>query len=152
MSTQQNNSLNIRLPATPSNVEDPKVFLELMQIYNAIRNLQYGMDQFLDIPPDSQTVPYTWNITDRGKSIDCGPGCTSVTIPLDATPAQFNPGATTVITNLTGINMTVVPTAGVTLVLGGTTTTGTRTLANFGICTIRYVANNVWLITGAGVS
>lgn len=152
MSTQQSNSLNIRLPATPSPVEDPKVFLELMQIYNAIRNLQYGMDQFLDIPPNSKTLPYTWTIADRGKSIDCGAGCTSITLPLDATPAQFNPGATTVITNLSGVTMSIIPTTGVTLILAGTATTGTRSLVNFGMCTVRYVANNVWIITGAGVA
>ena len=151
MSTQ-NNVLNLRLPASPQAVDDPKLYAELIQIYNAIKNMQYGLDQFLDIPPNYESADYIWSILDRGRSIDCGAGCTAITIPLDTTPASFNPGATTIITNISGAAISIVPTSGVSLILAGTATTGTRTLANFGVSTMRYVSNNTWIIAGAGVS
>lgn len=143
-----NNSLAVQLPLTPPS-KDSATYNDFMIVYNAIRQLQYGVDQFLDIPPNVVTAPYTWAITDRGHSIDT---TADITIPLDANPSTFNPGATTLITNLGTGPINIIASVGVSLVKAGTTITGNRVLSQYGMATIRYIANNVWLITGAGIS
>jgi hypothetical protein len=142
----QDNSLDIRLPQTPQTA-DPKLYNELALIYNAIRQLQYGVDQFLDIPPKVQTAPYTIDISDRGKSVDTN---SAVTIPNSSTQA-FPPGATVLITNISNIPINVIPTAGVTLIKAGTNISGAVALGPYGMATIRYLGTNVWLVVGAGI-
>jgi hypothetical protein len=146
MAYVQDNALDIRLPQTPT-TSDPKLYPELAVVYNAIRQLQYGVDQFLDIPSSTQTAAYTLSILDRGKSIDT---TSNVTIPLDAS-IPFPIGATIVITNTTTTPISVIPTVGVTLITAGTVTTGTVPVASYGMVTIRYLGSDVWLIAGTGV-
>jgi hypothetical protein len=143
----QDNALDIRLPQTPATT-DPKLYNELAIIYNAIRQLQYGVDQFLDIPSNTQTAAYTLSILDRGKSIDT---TAQVTVPLD-TNIPFPLGATMIITNVSTVAINIVPAAGVTLIRAGTVVAGTKALGSYGIATLRYLGSNVWFITGAGIT
>lgn len=143
----QDNALDIRLPQTP-NITDPKLYPEFAIIYNAIRQLQYGVDQFLDIPPTVKTAAYTLNIGDRGRSIDT---TADVTIPLD-TAIPFPVGTTVLITNTNSVSINIIPASGVTLLKAGTTVSGAKALANYGMATVRYLGGNVWLIAGAGIA
>lgn len=142
----QDNALDIRLPQTPVTT-DPRLYPEMLIVYNAIRQLQYGVDQFLDIPPSVKTAAYTLSIVDRGRSIDT---VADVTIPLDTT-IPFPLGATILITNTSAAAINIVPATGVTLLKAGTTVSGAKSLANYGMATIRYLGGNVWLIAGAGI-
>lgn len=143
----QDNALDVRLPQSPITT-DPKLFAELVLVYNAIRQLQYGVDQFLDIPPTVKNAAYTLSIADRGRSIDT---TADVTIPLDSA-IPFPLGATILITNISTAAINIIPTAGVTLLKAGTTVSGAKALANYGMATIRYLGGNVWLIAGAGIA
>lgn len=141
------NSINLQLPLQPETT-DPEQFKELLILYNAIRQLHAALDGFFDIPPKQFTAAHTLDITDRGHSIDT---TANVTIPKDDN-VPWNLGATVMVTNLSNGNISIIPAAGVTLVVAGTATSGTRTLAKYGMATLRYVGNNIWLIIGAGVS
>lgn len=141
------NSVNIRLPSQPSTT-DPELYNELSIIYNAIRQLQVGLDNVLDTISNPQVVDYTINLTDRGRCIDTN---SDVTIPKDDS-IPFPPGSTVGIANTTNVSIQIIPATDVSLVVAGTGTTGTRTLAGYGMATIRYMGNNIWYIIGAGVS
>lgn len=104
-----------------------------------------------DMPLNAQSAPYTLVLADRGKMIRANAGCTTVTIPANASVA-FPDGATIVIVNNTGGNISIAITTD-TLFLAGTTTTGTRTLANNGIATVaKAYTSTQWSISGPGVS
>ena len=101
----------------------------------------------LDVPSNAQTVAYTLALSDRGKSIDTTAG---VTIPANSAVA-FPVGAVVVVTNVSASNISI----GIntdTLRLAGTANTGTRTLSQYGVCTLRKVASTTWIATGAGLT
>lgn len=141
------NSVNLRLPSQPATA-DPELFDELSIIYNAIRQLQTGVDNVFDTRSNQQVVDYTINLTDRGKCIDTN---SDVTIPKDDS-IPFPLGSTVGIANTTNASIQVIPATDVSLVVAGTGTTGTRTLAGYGMATIRYMGNNTWYMIGAGVT
>lgn len=143
------NSIDMRLPMVPD-TKDAELFRELSIVYTALRQLANGTDKYLDIPPQVKSAPYTITYLDRGQSIDTN---SQVTIPTEATAGyKFAPGHVTSIINISNANISIVPATGVTLVLAGSTTTGTRTLAHWGVCTIRRIGTDSWLILGAGVT
>jgi len=73
-----------------------------------------------------------------------------VTIPANSA-AAFPIGATVVIFNNSGSSQSIAITTD-TLRQAGTTNTGTRTLANYGLATCVKVAATTWVITGAGLT
>jgi hypothetical protein len=73
-----------------------------------------------------------------------------VTIPANSSVA-FPIGATIVIYNNSGSSQSIAITTD-TLRQAGTTNTGTRTLANYGLATCIKVAATTWAISGAGLS
>ena len=99
------------------------------------------------MPSNSQGVAYTLVLSDAGKSIDTS---ANVTIPANASVA-FPIGTVISITNLSASAITVGITTD-TLRQAGTSNTGTRTIAGYGIATIRKVASTVWYLNGAGVT
>lgn len=105
------------------------------------------VDALRDVPASTSTV---LALTDRGKSID---GTANVTIPTNASVA-FPIGSTVTVTNTGASTLTIaaVTPGTTTLRLAGTTTTGTRTLAAYGMATMRKVATDVWYISGAGLT
>lgn len=142
------NTIDLRLPITPE-VKDPDIFKEFMIVYMALRQLANGTDKYLDIPPKLKNEPHEITYTDRGQSIDTN---SSVTIPTEASVGyKFAPGHVTSIINISNANISIIPATGVTLVLAGSTNTGTRTLAHWGVCTIRRIGTDSWLILGAGL-
>ncbi len=99
-------------------------------------------------PQNAQTAAYQLALTDNGKHISITTG--GITIPANSA-AAFPIGATVVIYNNSGSSQSIAITTD-TLRQAGTTNTGTRTLANYGLATCVKVASTVWAITGAGLT
>ncbi len=142
-----NSRLNVQLPVVPDADTDAE-FKKLIVIYNAIKQLQYGVDQFLDIPPTPKTAAYTIAITDRGNSIDT---TANVVVPTEAA-SGFIYGATIVVTNIGGSAISIIASSGVDLIMAATAQISNKTLVPFGIATLRYLGNDNWIVAGVGVS
>lgn len=99
-------------------------------------------------PQNAQTAAYQLALVDNGKHISITTG--GITIPANSA-AAFPIGATVVIFNNSGSSQSIAITTD-TLRQAGTTNTGTRTLANYGLATCVKVAATTWVITGAGLS
>ena len=127
---------------------DPAVYPDIIQLLNALRQLQLAMTTFFLVPSKPQVTPYTLIANDTGYGIDTN---STVSIDIEAN-AGYTPGHTTIISNISNANISIVPLSGVTLELAGYTTPGIRTLANFGMCTLRYIGSDIWLAAGAGLS
>lgn len=104
-------------------------------------------DSLLDVAQVLPGAAHVLALTDRGASVDTS---AAVTVPANATVA-FPIGSTVSLTNISNAGITVTPAGGVTLRRAGTTQTGVRTLAAYGMATLRKVAADEWYITGAGV-
>ncbi len=141
-----NSNINLRLPSQPLTTE-PQQFEDLSLVYNALNQLHRGVDQFLDIPPTVKIAPHTLEVIDRGTSIDT---TSDVTIPLESS-SGITYGSTIVITNITASTINISAEVGVTLITAGTTISGNKQLINFGVCTVRYLGADTWVIMGAGL-
>ena len=104
------------------------------------------------LPQNQQTSAYTLVMSDIGKHIYATAGSFGVTIPANSTTAFPIGAAITIVVE--DASHTVVPAAGVTLILAGTGagTTGTRTLALGAVATLLKVGTDRWYISGAGVT
>lgn len=100
------------------------------------------------LPQNSQTASYTLALADQGKMINTTTG--GVVIPANGSVA-FPIGTAISIFNNSGSNQTISITTD-TLRLAGTATTGSRTLAQYGLATCVKVAATTWAISGAGVT
>jgi len=121
---------------------------DLAAINAAIAALQLDADKLRDVPPVAKTAAYTLALTDRGQGLDTTAG---ITIPANAAVA-FPTGATVLVTNTSASTISITPAAGVTLRLGGTTKAGARTLAGYGVATLRKIGVDTWIIVGAGAA
>ena len=113
-----------------------------------ISGLQSSLDSKItaNIGPNTQSAPYTLQLTDAGKYINISTG--GVTIPSGI----FNSGDVVSIYNNSATNQTITQGAGVTMYLAGTPTIGDRVLAQRGIATILCVGSNTFTIIGGGLS
>ena len=98
------------------------------------------------IPVNSQTVAYVFVTTDHGKCVRNTTGGWTLNTGV------FTPGQAVSIFNASGANQTLTQGAGVTLYLGGTATTGNRTIAQRGFATIYCSGANEFVISGSGVT
>ena len=98
------------------------------------------------VPPNAQTSAYVLIATDNGKHISITTG--GVTVPSGV----FAAGDTVTIYNDSASSQTITQGASVTMYLVGTATTGNRTLAQRGLCTILCVAANTFVATGGGLT
>jgi hypothetical protein len=96
------------------------------------------------LPQNSQTGAYTLALSDMGKHISITTG--GVVIPANGSVA-FPIGATIVVFNNSGSTQTISITTD-TLRQAGTTNTGSRTLAVYGLATLVKVTSTVWVATG----
>lgn len=103
---------------------------------------------FRGIPQNSQTASYTLALTDAGKHVSITTG--GVVIPANGSVA-FPVGTTVVVFNNSSSSQNITITTD-TLRWAGTTSTGTRALAAYGLATLVKVASTTWAISGAGVS
>ena len=93
----------------------------------------------------NKTSAYTLVRTDDNRLITT---TSNITVPSGV----FSPANGTTIYNNSSSNITITPASGVTLRLSGSNITGTRTLAQRGVCTIMCVASNEFIITGSGLA
>lgn len=126
----------------------------------ALMVLDSGADDFILInsqaasalQQNSQSGNYTCVAADAGGQIlhpsGAGSGDTT-TIPANASVA-YPVGTTITFVNLDSNSLSIAITTD-TMTLAGTTTTGTRTLAQNGIATAVKVGSAAWLISGVGV-
>lgn len=116
--------------------------------YATPASVNSAVDALKDVAPNPKSTSYTLALTDRGMSIDTSAG---VTVPLNSAVA-FPVGSTVSVTNTSSVAITVTQTAGVTLRQAGTVNTGNRTLAGYGVATLRKIATDTWILAGAGVT
>jgi hypothetical protein len=108
---------------------------------------------YKEVPQNSQSVNYTCVLADNGKHIlhPSGAGAGDIfTIPSNASVA-YPLGTTITFVNRATDDISIAITTD-TMYLGGTTTTGTRTLAENGVATAIKVSSTVWIISGTGLS
>lgn len=123
-------------------------------------NLVQAIDQGLtpqdvgwrDVPQNVQNGNYTTVMADRGKSIvSNGAGGNTLTIAANASVA-YPLGTTLVFVNRTGASVSIAI-ASDSLILAGTSTTGTRTLSGLNSMATAYKSDaTVWLISGPGLT
>jgi len=105
-----------------------------------------GTGNIRRIPQNAQTAAYTLVAADVGKHISITTG--GITVPASV----FSIGDNVTIFNNSASNQTITQGAGVTLRSGGSTATGNRTLAGYGVATVLCVAADVFVITGTGLT
>jgi len=98
------------------------------------------------IPQNAQTGAYVLVAADAGKHISITTGGVTLNTGI------FSAGDAISIYNNSASNQTITQGASVTMYLAGTATTGNRTLAQRGICSILCVASNTFVISGAGLT
>lgn len=108
---------------------------------------------FRGIPQNAQTGNYTLVATDAGKHIYHASGAGSgdtYTIPANAS-VSFEIGTAVTFVNLDSNAVSIAITSD-TLYFAGTGTTGTRSLAQYGVATAIKLTSTVWIISGTGLS
>ena len=98
------------------------------------------------IPQNSRTSSYTLLAADAGRHVSITTG--GVTVPSGV----FGVGDAVTVYNDSGSPQAITQGASVTLRQAGTTSTGNRTLAAYGIATLLCVASNTFVISGAGLT
>ena len=102
----------------------------------------------MSVPQNSQNAGYTLVAGDAGKHIYMATAGT-FTIPANASVA-YDIGTAVTFVNLT--TACTIPITSDTMYLAGVGTTGTRTLAQYGIATALKVGATTWIISGTGLS
>lgn len=105
-----------------------------------------GIQGTSNVPQNSQTTGYTLVASDAGKHISITTG--GVTVPASV----FSAGDIISIYNNSASNQTITQGASVTLRQAGTASTGNRTLAQYGVCTVLCVSSNTFAIFGSGLT
>jgi hypothetical protein len=106
---------------------------------------------FRIVPSNVQTADYTTVLEDNGKAIDHPVSDNNArAFTIDGSLA-YPIGACLTFTNMAATACTI-PITTDTMYLAGVGTTGTRTLAQYGVATARKTAAGVWLISGSGLT
>lgn len=107
---------------------------------------------YSEIPQISFAANTTLALTDSSKHYySTSASVLGLTVPTNANVA-FNIGTVITVVNAGTGAIKVQPASGVTLYMGGNSTSTTRTIASYGVGTLMKVATNSWFINGAGVS
>lgn len=104
---------------------------------------------YLNIPQNSQSVDYTLALTDSGKHIFETGASKTITIPANGSIPFPIGSAVTIVANTNSVSIAITSD---TLRWAVDGSTGTRTLAAYGIATILKTSATEWLINGTGVS
>ena len=99
-----------------------------------------------EVPPNAQSGAYVLVASDSGKYINITTGGVTVNASI------FSSGQSVTIYNNSASSQTITQGTSVTMYLVGTATTGNRTLAQRGVCTVLCVASNTFVITGGGLT
>ena len=107
---------------------------------------------FRHIPQQDKTSAYELVMTDAGKHIHKGgTGTFTTTIPSNASVAFPIGAAVTFVNSAASGAMTIAITTD-TMRLAGAGTTGSRTLAAYGVATAIKVTATLWMISGSGLT
>ena len=98
------------------------------------------------IPLNEETSAYTLVAADAGKAVYISSGGVTVANSV------FAVGDAVTIINNSGSDQTITQGSGVTIYNTADATTGNRTLAGRGMCTLYFVATGSCYISGAGLS
>jgi hypothetical protein len=104
---------------------------------------------YLEVVQNAQAAGYTLVAGDAGKQIYFT-SAGAFTIPANASVA-FPIGTAVTFVNMTGSSSTIAITSD-TMYLAGVGSTGTRTLANFGLATALKMTATTWIISGSGLT
>ena len=107
---------------------------------------------FRNTPVNSQSAAYTLVLADSGKTIFhpvADDNARTFTIPANASVAY---AVGTVITFVNLINTVTIAITTDTMYLAGVGTTGSRTLAEYGVASAVKVASTTWVISGNGLT
>lgn len=105
---------------------------------------------YLESPINSQSGDYTGVLADSGKTILMTGASKTFTIPANASVAYpVGTCLSGIFTNATGGSVAITTD---TMTLAGTTTTGTRTVAQNGRFTAQKMTSTTWLISGVSIS
>jgi len=99
---------------------------------------------FRGIPQSTKTSSYTLALADAGTHVSITTG--GIVVPANSSVA-FPIGTAISVYNDSGSTQTISITTD-TLRLGGTASTGTRTLAVYGVATLLKVKSTTWVVTG----
>lgn len=108
---------------------------------------------FRGIPLASKSADYTFVLADAGGGVfhpSSDANARAFTIPPNASVA-YPVNTVLVVVNDSAISCTI-PITSDTLVLAGTGSTGTRTVAQYGICTLLKIGTTRWYASGPGVT
>jgi hypothetical protein len=108
---------------------------------------------FLNVPVNSQSAAYTLVDTDSGKAIlhpSTDANARTFTIPANSSVA-YDVGTVLTFINMTSQVVTIAITTD-TMYLAGTGTTGSRSLAQYGMATAIKLTSTTWLISGTGLT
>ena len=105
-----------------------------------------GKGKLRGIPQNTQTGAYVLASTDVGKCVNITTGGVTVNTGV------FSSGDVVYVYNNSGASQTITEGASTSLLLGGTATTGSRTLAQRGVARILCVAANTFVVDGSGVT
>jgi hypothetical protein len=105
---------------------------------------------YMGMPQLSKSASYTLALGDAGKHVYFTTTGQTLTIPANSATA-FEIGTTFVVVNASAVTTTIAITTD-TLYLAGAGTTGSRTLAAFGMATIVKITATSWIISGNGLT
>ena len=107
-----------------------------------------GKGSLRNIPQNYKTSAYTLASSDAGKHIYYSGSAAAITVPS----GTFDVGdAITIISANSSTDITIVQ-SGTTIYFANDGSTGTRTLASKGMCTLICVSSNVFSISGSGLT
>lgn len=123
---------------------------------NTAADWDYGYTDFSvdtrQVSQNAQTGNYTLTTADYGKHIYHALGAAAATYTIPANSATpFEIGTAITFVNMSANNVSIQITTD-TLFLAGTGTTGTRTLAQYGMATALKLTATTWLISGSGLT
>lgn len=108
---------------------------------------------FLEVPANSQSAAYTTVLTDSGKSIDHpAADANARTFTIDSNANVPYPVGTCISFSNMSANAVTIAITSDTMYLAGTGTTGSRTLAQYGVATARKILSTTWLISGTNLT
>ena len=108
---------------------------------------------YLGVPQNSQSAAYTTVMADAGKHIFHPSGDANArTFTVDSNANVAYPiGTILTFINMTSQVVTIAITSD-TMYLAGTGTTGSRSLAQYGVATAVKMTSTTWLISGTGLT
>lgn len=157
------NKMAITAPATSSTlaVADGKTFTASNTITLAATNdsQTYTLPAasanlgYLNIPQNSQSAAYTTVLADSGKCIYHPAGDTNArTFTIDSNANVAYPIGTCITFQNATVQVVTIAITTDTMTLAGTTTTGSRSLAQNGIATAIKNTSTTWIINGSGIT